>query len=385
MACFVRHKNKESGFTLITAGLMSVGLIGVTGIGVDLGRMYIAKNEAQAFADAAALTAAQYLDGTAAGLANARTFAGQVADKWNLNTKSVTDYTVDFSLYSSTNNFAWVTNPNPAANYSVARVVARVQLPLTFIRVVWPNSKAPISATAVGAQAPKTSWKQGVFPFSPFAHLFDLATNPCDNSGSVGSRDCTSGLVVGEQYTLRWPSNPNAGSGKSGGNTNMCPGDQVSGQTIVDMANAAGGSERGFIEDTSASLIAQTIIDDYQSVTRTVGELVTMTGGAKQSQGDSLDTRIQQDINTTASNSTQYFSNPHNNRRVVACLINDGNLVNGNQYRAIEMGAFLLLPMAQYGTGGNQSWCAEYLGPYVQGAKGRGAGGTGGYVVRLVQ
>jgi Flp pilus assembly protein TadG len=258
----VGHKKKESGFTLITAGLMSVGLIGITGIGVDLGRMYIAKNEAQAFADAAALTAAQYLDGTATGLANARTAAGQVGDRWNLNTKSATDYTVDFSPYSATNNFTWVANPNPATNYSVARVVARVQLPPTFIRVVWPNSKAPISATAVGAQAPKTSWKQGVFPFSPFAHLFDLKPHNCDNTGSLGSRDCTSGLIVGEQYTLRWPSNPNAGSGKSGGGSNMCPGDSVSGQTIIDIANAAGGSERGFIEDTSASLIAQTIIDD---------------------------------------------------------------------------------------------------------------------------
>jgi hypothetical protein len=367
--------------------LMSLGLIGITGVGVDLGRMYIAKNEAQAFADAAALTAAQYLDGTSTGLSNARTNAGLVTDRWNLNTKRVTSYTVDFSLYSSTNNFTWVANPNPATNYSVARVRASVAVPLTFMRVLWPSGSSPVSATAIGAQAPKTSWKQGVFPFSPFAHLFDIKNNNCDNSGSLGSRDCTSGLVVGQQYTLRWPANPTAGSGKSGNNSNMCPGDQVSGQTIIDVANAAGGSERGFIEDTSASLIAQTIIDDFQSVTRTVGDLVTMTGGAKQSQGDSLDTRIQQDLDTTSTSSTQYFApgNPHNNRRVVACLINDGNLVNGNQYRAIEMGAFLLLPTAQYGTGGNQSWCAEYLGPYVQGAKGRGAGGTGGYVVRLVQ
>jgi hypothetical protein len=154
---------------------------------------------------------------------------------------------------------------------------------------------------------------------------------------------------------------------------------------MINIANSAGGSERGFIEEGAASVLRNTIVNDYQTVTREIGELVTLTDGAIQTILDALRQRIEQDLNTTATNSTQYFSGPHNNRRVVACLINDGVVQNGNQFRAIQIGAFLLLPGTTYGNGGNQSWCAEYLGPYCLGCNGRAAGSSGAYVVRLLQ
>ncbi|MBI3278825.1 MAG: Tad domain-containing protein [Acidobacteria bacterium] len=323
----------QKGFVLITAALSTVVLIGVTGLSFDAGRLYIAKSELQAFVDAASLSAAQQLDGTSDGTTKA----------------------------------------------------TNVQAPVYFIRTLFPHDSTSVAAEAIAGQMPKTSFKDGLFPFSPYAHLFDIGSGmPCGASARRGCTDQTTGLVVGNVYTLRWPANPTTGQGVSG-NSNMCPGDRSAGQTIIDIANAAGGSERGYIESTSADDIRETITDDLQTVDRTVGELVTMTGGAKQTQWDALLSRISQDVNSSATNSEAYFAAPHNNRRVVACLINDGVLVGSNQYRSVQIGGFLLFPASSYGVGGNQAWCAEYLGSYVKGGKTAGAGAPGAYVVRLVQ
>ena len=382
------NNRRDRGFALITMAFCIFVLLGFTGLAVDIGHLYIVKNEVQAFADAAALAAAQELDSTTTGTSAARTDATNTTNRFNFGTTTVPTVLVDFSLPDATgaNNYTWVSNPNPASGYTMVRVRAAATVPLYFMPAVSAPTTSTVWASAVAGQIKVTSFKQGVFPFSPFAQTFNLAKTAsnslCGTPVTNGCVDSMTGLTVGQQYTLRWPSNPNPSNGN--GNTNMCPGDNAAGQTMVDIANAAGGSERGFIEDTSASLIAQTIIDDLQSVNRVVGDLVTMTGGAKQSQLDSLQTRINQDQNTTAMDSGAYFSSSHNNRRIVACLINDGSLVNGNQYDTIQMGAFLLLPSAQYGNGGNQSWCAEYLGPYVQGGKRRGAGSDGAYIIKLV-
>ena len=45
-----------------------VVLLGMLGLVMDLGRTFIAKNEAQAFTDAAALSAVSKLNGTSAGV-----------------------------------------------------------------------------------------------------------------------------------------------------------------------------------------------------------------------------------------------------------------------------------------------------------------------------
>jgi hypothetical protein len=67
---------------------------------------------------------------------------------------------------------------------------------------------------------------------------------------------------------------------------------------------------------------------------------------------------------------------------VVAMPINRGY----PSYEVVQIGAFFLRPASSYQQGGNQEWCAEYLGAWVQGAKTKGAmDGSGAYVVRLVQ
>jgi hypothetical protein len=169
---------------------------------------------------------------------------------------------------------------------------------------------------------------------------------------------------------------------KLGNGSNVCPGDQTSG--TVALADAAGGSERGYIENTSASLIRSTIVDDYQSITRVVGDLVTMTGGAKQSQLTSLQDRINQDSDSSSLSFSAYRGN---GRRIVAVPINDGGTPAGMNNRIVGIAAFFLKPTGQYGNGGGQSWCAEYIGPWVQGShkKGVGNGTDGAFVVRLAE
>jgi hypothetical protein len=117
-------------------------------------------------------------------------------------------------------------------------------------------------------------------------------------------------------------------------------------------------------------------------VTREIGDSLTMTGGAKQTQRDSLINRVLQDTDTTSTTFAAYMAaNQGNFRRLIAAPVNEGypdNILQG-------FGAFLLLVPSDYPQGGNEAFCAEYVGPYVRGAKNKGAGTPGAYAVALVQ
>ena len=111
-----------------------------------------------------------------------------------------------------------------------------------------------------------------------------------------------------------------------------------------------------------------------------------MTGGAKQSQLDSLLTRISQDTDTTASNFSSYTGN---GRRIIAAPINDGGSPLGSNNRIVGIGGFFLTRTGDYGNGGGQAWCAEFIGCWLQGSSHKCAvnGGTnaaGAFVARLI-
>src|SRR5688500_4687938 len=80
-------RRREKGFVLITIALCALALFGACGLAVDVGRMYVVKNELQVFSDAAALAATLRLNGEAGGVARARTEveAVRAANKWHLN------------------------------------------------------------------------------------------------------------------------------------------------------------------------------------------------------------------------------------------------------------------------------------------------------------
>lgn len=351
------------GYVLISVASAAIVLMGAVGMAVDLGRMYIAKGEAQTFADSAALAAVLELDGTSMGVDRARTAVTNNANRNGFGLQAFTGSVVEFSTAPAG---PWVADPGGSPGYGFVRVQATAPVPIYFMSVASGKTMTNVVAAAIAGQVPKTSFSQGLFPFSPYAH------DP--NAGP------DFGLQVGRQYTLRWPSNPRM----TGGSPNVCTGDRN--PQVINVAEAAGGSERGYIEATSADLIRSTIIDDYQSVFRSVGDIVAMTGGAKQSQLDSLYTRINQDTDRF---STTYSNYTGNGRRIIAAPINDGGTPLGSNNRIVGIGAFMLIPTADYGNGGGQAWCAEYVGCWLQGSSHRCAVGgsqnaAGAYVARLI-
>src|SRR3982750_2669015 len=96
------EKPGERGFALMTMALSVFVLLGFTGLAIDIGHMYIVKNEVQAFADAAALAAAQELDSTTTGITAARTDATNTINRYNFGTTTVPTVLVDFSLPDAT-------------------------------------------------------------------------------------------------------------------------------------------------------------------------------------------------------------------------------------------------------------------------------------------
>ena len=69
------------GYILVATSLSLVFLLGVAGLAVDIGRMFITKNEAQAYVDSASLNAAMQMDGASAGITRAINASGHDTDK----------------------------------------------------------------------------------------------------------------------------------------------------------------------------------------------------------------------------------------------------------------------------------------------------------------
>jgi hypothetical protein len=227
-----------------------------------------------------------------------------------------------------------------------------------FFIVASTDFTAGVNASSSSGQEPKNRFKEGLFPYSPYAHT------------TAGPHF---GLVPGQRYTLRWAAHPRL-------NNNVCAGDNQ--QAMLDLNDAGGGSERGYIEETSASVIRQAIEGDYQTVWRGIGDSVIMTGGAKSAELDAVINRVHQDSNSYAPSYTSYASDGNGNgRRIVGAPINTGY----PNYTVVQIGAFFLLREQDYIKGGNEPLCAEYLGPWVQGANHKGAGEAGAYVTRLIQ
>lgn len=361
------RQTDKGGFVLIVVALAAVVVIGALGMAIDLGRMYVVKSESQNFADAISLGAAVELDGTTDGLLRAASVASSSTLRWDLSQHPFQEVTTRFAVSPAG---PWLEQTAASVRSRFVRVTATARPRLYFLPMVVSQERATVISTAAAAQVERTSFREGLFPFSPFAHAGAGASPPF-------------GLVPGGLYTLRWPANPrmpNAG----GQGSNMCPSDQT--QYVFNLANAVGGSERGFIEQTSASVIRQTVINDYQSVYRSIGDIISFTGGTKQTILDALHTRIMQDTDSTSVNYANYVSGGRGNgRRIVGVPINDGGTPPGVNNRMIGVGAFFLRRTGDYGSGGNQAWCAEYIGSFVEGSNRRGVEDTGAWVVRLIQ
>src|SRR5688572_10927198 len=120
------RRARQKGFVLVTTAMCLIAVIGITGLAVDLGRLYIVKNEAQAYADAAALQGVLELDGTPDGMDRARSRVTNSVNRWNMGTSTFSGTVVEFSA-----NQAGPYEANPApAGVRFLRVRATATVPL---------------------------------------------------------------------------------------------------------------------------------------------------------------------------------------------------------------------------------------------------------------
>ena len=126
-------------------------LLAVVGMAFDMGRVYIARNEAQIFTDAAAMAAAKQLDGTEAGLVRARAAVTAMPNRWNLGTENFTGVVTEFSADGE----QWDTEPKDIAALRFARVTAPDNhVEIMFLRAVGGPRQFTVPARAVASIKP---------------------------------------------------------------------------------------------------------------------------------------------------------------------------------------------------------------------------------------
>lgn len=132
------RRPRQQGFVLIAMAAAMLLLLALLGIAFDFGRIYIARNEAQLFTDAAALAAVQKLDGTAEGVARAREAVGALPNRWNLGTQSFDGVKLEFS----------------EDKQSVRATAPQNQVEITFLRAVGGPERFTVPARSVAAANP---------------------------------------------------------------------------------------------------------------------------------------------------------------------------------------------------------------------------------------
>ncbi len=358
------QNRRRRGYVVLATAMGLVAMVGMLGLAVDLGRLFIVKSEAQAFADAAAILAATKLNGKKTGIDDAETAIKTSVNKYNFNTQSVPTSALEIYFAKSVLG-PWEKPPiSSPSGYGFVRVEARPSIKLSFMPTLGAASTKNALGEAVGAQVQQTFPNGGYMPFTPFA------LNPNDASGNFG-------MQVGEEYAFLWPGNASQ--------NNSCQGNRVNwpAYNFSDNNNTA-GANRGYFELQAASAIRSAIEGATQTQPLNIGDIVNLTNGQKQAMQDALVARALLDTDQTSygrspGTAPSYYGN---NMRLVIMPINGGSMtVPAN--KVLGFAAFLL-PLS-YPNQGNRTWCAIYMGSRVDGGGTSAYPGAGSYVVRLVQ
>jgi Flp pilus assembly protein TadG len=322
----------------------------------DLSRLYFARNTAQIRADAAALAAVLPLDGTHEGLERAREAATQAARQASPEGNPSSGLRVEFA---DSSNGIYREHPPTAENMRFVRVVCTTYVPFTLLRTFVPQNRSHAWAGSTAMQGRKVHFESGLFPYAVLAH---------------GETRPHFGLTQGERYALHWPEQPSLAA------KNVCSGDASTATIARATANNMKGA--GFIELVSANNVRRTILTEYQSSLRRIGDPLTFHPGLRHFEIVALNERISQDRDFGAVTYDEYTRRGEGNgRRLVAVPIHSGY----PKYQFLEVGAFFLLPATEYREHGDDALCAEYVGPYMLGSTRRGAAETGFYAAALVR
>lgn len=209
---------RRKGVVLVLFAISAVVIFGFMGLAFDMGRLFIVRNEAQGYCDAAALAAASMLDGTMDGINAARTAAqtGQYyasTGAWKMyhfQNTTFQNVTVEFATQYTASNPAsgdWVNNPGTAAGYRFVRVTASGQVPMYLSPILTGQSTGTAAASAVAAQVKMSTMDEGLVPFAPYAHCTTGAPIPGGLPACDLSSDPYLGFQLNQQYTLRWGAN----------------------------------------------------------------------------------------------------------------------------------------------------------------------------------
>jgi hypothetical protein len=382
-----RLNRQPGGFVLVTAALVMIMLLGIIGLATDLARMYVARNELQAYMDAASIAAALELNGTSAGLDHARTKALNYPNKWNFNISPPQSVAVTFAENSGG---PYVANPADPSEIKYVHVTGEAPVTVYFMpgfssfafSLPTANLLAPISrqqllrADSTSGQFLVDSFIHGLLPYSP---------------DSPDPLDAEFGFDRNKMYTLRWPP-----PGQRDQKNNWCDGDEE-----LNFISPSPSAQRGFIDigegsgGNGSAFIRQAIISNVQTHPLYVGDTIIGAPGNRGTESDALRERYNQDMDTTSQTYAEYmakidnpsYSGPKGNgRRFVIVPINNP----ANDVVLGFAGFFLHGDVcsnggdAMYGISGNgnqsqgggnvEVCCAEYVGPAVVG--GRRAGGT---------
>jgi uncharacterized membrane protein len=141
----------QKGFVLIGMSVGMLLMLATLGMAFDFGRIYIARNEAQVFTDAAALTAALKLDGSSSGLEQALAAVKQLPNRWNMGTQPFTGVVLEFSADGK----KWEASPADATAVAFARATAPDnEIEITFLRAVGGPESFTVPAHSVAATNP---------------------------------------------------------------------------------------------------------------------------------------------------------------------------------------------------------------------------------------
>ena len=410
------RRKSQHGMVLMTMAVTAIAMIGAMGLAIDLGHIFIVKNETQAYVDAAAIAAALQLDGTTAGITRANNAASNLSAAWNFSSTTLTNPTVEFSSASSGATWyapASVTSAL-APNMLYARVTKTVAPNIYFIPVVMTNKvyTQNVQSQAIAGQvdfASNTVIALGLGPFMGVAACSGNVTD-CEATGP------NFGLTVGQEYDIQWPqynsTRKNCGNGIGQINNCFvsppCAGDVALNNGTAnpeqEVVQNWGSKTNGYWGASGTSVINEYILDARQLGALAIGTDMTpyFSNGDKQGSANILDQRVNQDIanydpstaTTSAQKLTSYLATTHNGRRIMPLpMVYPGS--TGNQSQVVGYAAYLLeTDQTSAGgssnyyahTNGNQPYCAIYVGPWVLGSTNGGVGSSsGGSRVRLVQ
>jgi hypothetical protein len=208
--------------------------------------------------------------------------------------------------------------------------------------MVGTGSSMLVGATSIAGIQVGGSYGQGVFPFAPLAH---------DPAGP------NFGYSFGDELTLLWPSSVQSNGNQQQMN-NLCQSDRNA--AALQAVRDGVASERGYIQETSASSIRSAIEDDHMDYTVTLGMPVDRTGGVKTVDVyQALNNRVDQDSLPNQSNYSTYISSHDASpmRRIVIVPIID------NAVDAVVLGFVKVFLPPNQPHNPNKSKCAMYIGP----------------------